>query len=79
MMLRRSVNRAMIIAGISGAIALIAVIVVVVILLTGGSSAPSSSEIVAAVKPATVDALISQTGEGVVAGGIGWCSTTTAA
>jgi S1-C subfamily serine protease len=71
-MLRRSVNRAMIIAGISGAIALIAVIVVVVIVLTGGSSAPSSSEIVAAVKPATVDVLISQTGEGVVAGGTGW-------
>src|SRR4051794_14937804 len=72
MMLRRSVNRAMIIAGISGAIALIAVIVVVVIVLTGGSSAPSSSEIVAAVKPSTVDVLISQTGEGVIAGGTGW-------
>jgi S1-C subfamily serine protease len=71
-MLRRSVNRAMIIAGISGAIALIAVVVVVIIVLTGGSSAPSSSEIVAAVKPATVDVLISQTGEGVVAGGTGW-------
>jgi S1-C subfamily serine protease len=58
-MLRRSVNRAMIIAGISGAIALIAVVVVVIIVLTGGSSAPSSSEIVAAVKPATVDVIVS--------------------
>ena len=71
-MLRRSVNRAMIIAGISGAVALIAVIVVVILVLTGGSSAPKSSEIVAAVKPSTVDVLISQTGEGVIAGGTGW-------
>jgi serine protease Do len=72
MMLRRSVNRAMIIAGISGAVALIAVVVVVIVLLSGGSSAPSSAEIVASVRPATVDVLISQTGKGVIAGGTGW-------
>ena len=71
-MLRRSVNRAMIIAGISGVVAVIAIVVVVILVTTGGSSAPSSAEIVAAVKPSTVDVLISQTGEGVVAGGTGW-------
>jgi S1-C subfamily serine protease len=62
----------MIIAGISGAVALIAIVVVVILVTTGGSSTPSSAEIVAAVKPSTVDVLISQTGEGVVAGGTGW-------
>jgi len=71
-MLRRSVNRAMLIAGISGAVALIAVVVVVILVVTGGSSTPSSAEIVAAVKPSTVDVLISQTGKGVIAGGTGW-------
>jgi S1-C subfamily serine protease len=71
-MLRRSVKRATLIAGIAGVVALIAVVVVVVLLLTGGSSKPSSAEIVSAVRPSTVDVLISQTGEGVVAGGTGW-------
>jgi serine protease Do len=71
-MLRRSVNRAMIIAGISGAVALIAVVVVVIVLLSGGSSTPNSAEIVAAVRPSTVDVLISQSGKGVIAGGTGW-------
>jgi S1-C subfamily serine protease len=71
-MLRRSVNRAMLIAGISGAVAVIAIIVVVIVVVTGGSSTPSSSEIVSAVKPSTVDVLISQTGKGVIAGGTGW-------
>ena len=71
-MLRRSVKRATLIAGIAGVVALVAVAVVVVVLLTGGSSEPSSAEIVAAVRPSTVDVEISQTGEGVIAGGTGW-------
>ena len=71
-MLRRSVKRATLIAGIAGVVALAAVVVVVVLVLTGGSSKPSSAEIVAAVRPSTVDVEISQSGEGVVAGGTGW-------
>jgi S1-C subfamily serine protease len=71
-MLRRSVKRATLIAGLAGAVALIAVVVVVILVLTGGSSKPSSAEIVSAVRPSTVDVLISQSGEGVIAGGTGW-------
>src|SRR5919204_444388 len=47
-MLRRSVKRATLIAGIAGVVALIAVVVVVVLVLTGGSRQPRSAEIVPA-------------------------------
>jgi S1-C subfamily serine protease len=72
-MLRRQVNRAMTLAAVAGAIALLAVAVVLAIVLTGGGDGkPTHSEIVAAVRPSTGDLLISQSGEGVVAGGTGW-------
>jgi S1-C subfamily serine protease len=71
MMLRRSVNRAMILAGVAIAVAVV-VVVLAVAGVFSGSGKPSSSEIVAAVRPATVDVLISQTGQGVIAGGTGW-------
>src|SRR3954451_737929 len=71
MMLRRSVNRAMILAGVAVGVAVI-VVVLAVAGVFSGSDKPSSSEIVSAVTPSTVDVLISQSGEGVVAGGTGW-------
>src|SRR4051812_44741359 len=67
-MLRRSVNRAMILAGVAISVAIV-VVVLAVAGVFSGSEQTSSSEIVAAVRPSTVDVLISQTGEGVVAGG----------
>jgi S1-C subfamily serine protease len=71
MMLRRSVNRAMILAGAAIAVAVV-VVVLAVAGVFSGSEQTSSSAIVAAVRPSTVDVLISQTGQGVVAGGTGW-------
>jgi S1-C subfamily serine protease len=71
MMLRRSVNRAMILAGAAIAVAVV-VVVLAVAGVFSGSEQTSSSAIVSAVRPSTVDVLISQTGQGVVAGGTGW-------
>jgi S1-C subfamily serine protease len=70
-MLRRSVNRAMILAGVAITVAVVVVILAVAGVFSG-SGKPDSSEIVTAVRPATVDVLISQTGQGVIAGGTGW-------
>jgi S1-C subfamily serine protease len=70
-MLRRSVNRAMALAGVAVAVAIVVVILAVAGVFSG-SEQTSSSEIVAAVRPSTVDVLISQTGQGVIAGGSGW-------
>jgi S1-C subfamily serine protease len=74
MLLRRSVRRAQILAGVAGAGVLVAVAVVLLFVtgvFGGGEKQPSIPEIVAAVTPSTVlvNAIV---GDQVVGGGTGW-------
>jgi len=71
MMLRRSVNRAMILAAAAVTVAVVAVVLAVAGVFSGGGE-PDPEEIVTAVTPRTLDILNSVEGKGVVSGGTGW-------